>query len=59
MAAIASAAHGAPVEGATCMCCWDDVTSDNYVEYRFESSSSWHPSGMNSPINSLIMNYLS
>jgi|MesohylFT_1024984.scaffolds.fasta_scaffold477611_1 hypothetical protein len=52
MAAIASAAHGAPVEGATCMCCWDDVTSDNYVEYRFESSASWHPSGINSPINS-------
>ena len=45
MAALASAAHGAPAEGATCMCCWDDVSSENYVEYKFESASNWLPSG--------------
>lgn len=43
--------HGSPVEGSSCACCWDDITSENYVEYRsFDSSSAhsslqWLPSG--------------
>jgi hypothetical protein len=43
--------HGIPVEGTTCACCWDDLTSENYVEYLpFSSSdengsSKWLPSG--------------
>ena len=55
----ASAAHGAPAEGATCMCCWDDVSLENYVEYKFESSSNWLPSGrFFTHSNSLINGFL-
>jgi hypothetical protein len=49
--------HGTPTEGSTCACCWDDLTSENYVEYLpcsssneeissvHESENKWLPSG--------------
>ncbi len=33
--------HSKPSEGAACASCWDDVTSDNYVEYKAEESGPW------------------
>lgn len=29
----------------TCACCWDDITSSNYVEYKASESSEWLTSG--------------
>ena len=55
-----SAQHNTPAEGASCMCCWDDLAAETYVEYRSTCSSSssvatdatstttpnaWQPSG--------------
>jgi hypothetical protein len=37
--------HGKPVDDMTCMSCWDDVSSENYVEYRSSATSTWSPSG--------------
>lgn len=37
--------HSSPVEGATCMSCWEDLTSDLYVEYQGSADSAWMPSG--------------
>ena len=37
--------HGSPSEGATCLCCWDDIISSNFVEYRAISEGQWLPSG--------------
>lgn len=33
-----------PVEG-TCLCCWDDISASNYVEYRSAVDGAWLPSG--------------
>ncbi len=38
-------AHCEPVEGAECACCWDDITEENYVEYRASEGGDWKPSG--------------
>ena len=40
-----SSGHSAPLEGSTCMCCWDDLEIANYVEYQSSADSSWYPSG--------------
>lgn len=40
-----SSEHSQPEEGATCACCWDNVTAENYVEYKASADDSWHPSG--------------
>ena len=37
--------HGSPVEGSTCMSCWDDIDKTNYVEYKPSVEASWKPSG--------------
>jgi hypothetical protein len=37
--------HSTPAEGVNCMCCWDDISSANYVEYRPASGSAWLASG--------------
>lgn len=29
-----AAEHGAPGEGAECLCCLEDLDAGNYVEYR-------------------------
>lgn len=26
--------HGKPVEEMECACCYDDITAENYIEYR-------------------------
>lgn len=38
-------AHHTPLEGSTCMSCWDDIDSSNYVEYKATEASSWVASG--------------
>eukprot|EP00598_Pedospumella_elongata_P000672 CAMPEP_0184966628 /NCGR_PEP_ID=MMETSP1098-20130426/247_1 /TAXON_ID=89044 /ORGANISM="Spumella elongata, Strain CCAP 955/1" /LENGTH=155 /DNA_ID=CAMNT_0027487937 /DNA_START=25 /DNA_END=492 /DNA_ORIENTATION=+ len=37
--------HLTPLAGATCMSCWDDVDSSNYVEYKATETADWAPSG--------------
>lgn len=37
--------HHTPLEGSTCMSCWDDIDSSNYVEYKATESSVWAASG--------------
>ena len=37
--------HGVTKPGASCMSCWDDIDSSNYVEYKSSESSEWLPSG--------------
>ena len=40
-----SSDHLQPTEGATCACCWDDIDTSNYVEYKASPDDIWHPSG--------------
>ena len=40
-----SGQHAEPVNGSNCMCCWDDLESSNYAEYRVSTNSDWLPSG--------------
>ena len=36
--------HHQPAHGAACACCWDDLSADNYVEYKSHpSSDNQHP----------------
>eukprot|EP01035_Chromulina_nebulosa_P019634 gene19634-25545_t len=40
--------HKEPIDGSSCMCCWDDISSTNYVEYTTTSDTNeeiWQPSG--------------
>lgn len=37
--------HQEPKEGSTCLCCWDDLTEDTYVEYQTSEASPWLPAG--------------
>lgn len=38
--------HGEPVEGKACMCCWEDLSKENYVEYRTTADTTlWLPCG--------------
>ena len=37
--------HQTPLDGATCMSCWDDVDQSNYVEFRASESAVWTASG--------------
>ena len=37
--------HKQPIADSTCLSCWDDVSSENYVEYRASPDSPWSPSG--------------
>lgn len=37
--------HSTPQDGTTCQCCWDDITEQNYVEYKSSENGSWMPSG--------------
>ncbi len=37
--------HGKPTEGAACACCWEDLSDENYVEYRASAEGDWKPSG--------------
>jgi hypothetical protein len=39
-----SAEHKLPGEGSNCACCWDDLTVENYVEYKSDADSAWMPS---------------
>jgi hypothetical protein len=34
-----SSIHGAPSEGMTCQCCWEDIDTDLYVEYKASAGS--------------------
>lgn len=36
--------HGSPNPDATCMCCFDQITADNYAEYQAAENSPWLPS---------------
>jgi len=33
--------HGSPTEGMTCMCTWEDIDADSYVEYQSFPSMKW------------------
>lgn len=37
--------HNGPIEGSSCMCCWEDLLSINYVEYKGRSDKNWLASG--------------
>ena len=37
--------HGKPVDEAACACCWEDLSEENYVEYRASADGEWKPSG--------------
>jgi len=37
--------HGSIKEGSTCASCWDDMSTENYVEYREQEDGLWLPSG--------------
>jgi len=37
--------HGKPADGSACACCWEDLSSENYVEYRVEAEGEWKPCG--------------
>lgn len=37
--------HSIPLEGGTCMSCWDDIDASNYVEFRAVADGNWQPSG--------------
>lgn len=34
-------AHQTPADGAACACCFDDLSSENYVEYRVSETAEW------------------
>eukprot|EP01038_Epipyxis_sp_PR26KG_P012639 gene12639-16947_t len=38
-------AHQTPKEGSSCLSCWDDIESSNYVEYKETECAEWSPSG--------------
>lgn len=38
------AKHGVPTDGMECMCCYDDIMEENYVEYRTGEGNAWLPS---------------
>mmetsp|Transcript_13013 Transcript_13013/g.21659 ORF Transcript_13013/g.21659 Transcript_13013/m.21659 type:complete len:168 (+) Transcript_13013:66-569(+) len=40
-----TAGHHSIVEGSTCMSCWDDIDTTNYVEFKSSAESPWIPSG--------------
>ena len=40
-----SCEHGNPVEGTSCMSCWDEVDAANYVEFKASADSLWKASG--------------
>mmetsp|Transcript_3314 Transcript_3314/g.4663 ORF Transcript_3314/g.4663 Transcript_3314/m.4663 type:complete len:165 (+) Transcript_3314:40-534(+) len=33
--------HSEPVDGAECMCCYDDITAENYIEYKASNDGEW------------------
>ncbi|CAM9715916.1 unnamed protein product, partial [Heterosigma akashiwo] len=35
--------HNSPEDGAECLCCYDDVDSSNYVEYKASEDGEWLP----------------
>ena len=35
--------HSKPVDGAVCLCSWDEITDKEYVEYQTMPSGKWHP----------------
>ena len=39
--------HGEPVDGKACLCCWDDLSTGTYVEYRTtaDTTGAWLPCG--------------
>ena len=37
--------HGKHVEGSSCACCWEDISAENYVEYRQKEQGEWIASG--------------
>ena len=50
-----TSAHGTPTAGSSCMCCWEDLTGENYIEYKSSIDSPWLPSGFcRDCINTLI-----
>ncbi len=38
-------AHGSPIKDSSCACCWEDLSVENYVEYRAQADGEWKPSG--------------
>lgn len=40
-----SSQHNLPAEGSSCLCCWDDLETTTYVEYKSSADSNWLPSG--------------
>lgn len=42
--------HGQPSAGMECLATMDDITSENYCEYKTEPSGTWHPSLFSKPV---------
>jgi hypothetical protein len=36
--------HGTPAANMMCMCTWEEITSESYVEYQVYPSMKWYPS---------------
>jgi len=43
------ALHGTPTEGMACMCTWEDIDAESYVEYQVAPSMQWYPSKFGEP----------
>ena len=37
--------HGTAATGSACACCWEDLSDENYVEYRASADGEWKASG--------------
>ena len=46
---MAAAEHGTPTEGMTCMCTWDDIDADSYVEFQVSPTMRWCQSKFGEP----------
>ena len=48
-------AHSKPIDGAVCLCSWDEITEKEYVEYQTMPSGKWHPAKYGiGPIKTLL-----
>jgi len=49
--------HNSPEDGAECLCCYDDIDSSNYVEYKASEDGEWLPAKFcQTCVNQLLAN---
>ena len=41
--------HGTPPEDMNCMCTWEEIDAESYVEYQVFPSMKWYPSKFGEP----------